>query len=278
MTEVGRATTDVAVRPGLDLEGKSVVVTGGASNIGRAIVLAMAAEGARVTLLDIDADQSHRTVQEARALSADVDVIRCDVTDLDAVGKAVADTVELRGGIDVLVNNVGWNRPAWFADVSFEEIDKALRINLLSALYCTRATLPTMAAAGGGSVVAVASDAAFGELRTSVYGAAKAGVVGLMKGLAHEYGRRNVRFNVVAPGLVLPPGPEAVGEHSLWSVGDGEVIDDKGRADILKSIPLRRLSTPDDVAGAVLFFASERLASQITGQVISVSGGKHMPG
>lgn len=270
--------TDPRPPVGLGLSGTSVVVTGGASNIGRAIVLAAAAEGARVTIWDIDIDQAERTATEARRLTDEVGVIRCDTTDHQAVANAVTATIASRGTIDVLVNNVGWNRPAWFGAVELGEIEKALRVNLLAATYTTRAVLPTMEANRSGSVISIASDAAFGELRTSVYGAAKAGVVALMKALALEYGRKGIRFNVVAPGLVIPPGPEAVGKDSLWAVGDDEVIDEKGRTDVLKSLPLRRLTTPEDVAGSVLFFASNRLSRQLTGQVISVSGGKHMPG
>jgi 2-hydroxycyclohexanecarboxyl-CoA dehydrogenase len=269
----------VASRPGLGLEGTSIVVTGGASNIGRAIVLAAVAEGARVSIWDVDVDQAERTAAEATALGAEHDpvVVDCDTTVPAQVEAAAAATLAANGGIDVLVNNVGWNRPDWFGGLTENDIDKAIRVNLLSATYATRAVLPAMVEQGGGSVVAVASDAAFGELKTSVYGAAKAGVVALMKALALEYGRHGVRCNVVAPGLVLPPGPEAVGVNSLWAIGGSTVIDERGRSDILASLPLRRLTTPEDVAGSVLFFASERLARQLTGQVVSVSGGRHMP-
>ncbi|MGJ9413218.1 SDR family NAD(P)-dependent oxidoreductase [Aeromicrobium sp. CF4.19] len=271
--------TEQAAGPGLGLAEASVVVTGGASNIGRAIVLSAAAEGARVTIWDIDVEQAERTADVARRGGGDVSVVRCDATEPDAVDAAVAATVAERGSIDVLVNNVGWNRPAWFASVTAEDMDKAVRVNLMSATYATRAVLPLMEGSGrGGSVVSVASDAAFGELRTSVYGAAKAGVVALMKALALEYGRKGIRFNVVAPGLVIPPGPESVGKDSLWAVGEQDVIDETGREHIRAAVPLRRLSTPEDVAGSVLFFASERLSRQLTGQVVSVSGGKHMPG
>jgi NAD(P)-dependent dehydrogenase (short-subunit alcohol dehydrogenase family) len=176
----------------------------------------------------------------------------------------------------VLVNNVGWSRPAWFADISVKEMDKAITLNLMSTIHATRAALPLMVERGG-SIVSVASDAAFGELKSSVYGAAKGGIISFMKNMALEYGRRGIRCNVVAPGLVLPPGPDDVGEGSLWAIGGSAVIDEKGRADILKTIPLRRLTTPEDIAGSILFLASDRLSAQVTGQVFSVSGGRQMP-
>ncbi|WP_420605512.1 SDR family NAD(P)-dependent oxidoreductase [Novosphingopyxis sp.] len=265
------------MKSGLALHAKSVVVTGGASNIGRAIALAFAAEGAWVTIFDIDEAQTATTVFDAANLPGTIVGHACDMCDIEAVERGVANVVAAQSGIDVLVNNMGWSRPAWFADIPIEDIRKAVDRNLYSVIYATRAVLPTMAGAGGGSIVSVASDAAFGELRSAVYGAAKGGVVSFMKNIALEYGRKGVRCNVVAPGLVLPPSAKDVGENSLWAVGGDMVIDDKGRGDIVRSIPLRRLTTPADVAGSVLYLASDRLSAQVTGQVISVSGGSQMP-
>jgi len=265
------------VTTGLGLAGKSAVVTGGASNIGRAIALALAGEGAMVSILDIDREQGARTIAAASDLLGTVHLVPCDMCDAPAVSDAIAAVAADRGGIDTLVNNMGWSKPAWFADIDLADMQRAVDRNLMSTIYAARAALPIMAARGGGSIVSVASDAAFGELKSAVYGAAKGGVISFMKNIALEYGRSGVRCNVVAPGLVLPPGPEDIGESSLWAVGGEEVIDAKGRADILKTIPLRRLTTPIDVAGAILFLASDRLSAQVTGQVISVSGGRQMP-
>ncbi|MGE4324099.1 MAG: SDR family NAD(P)-dependent oxidoreductase [Sphingobium sp.] len=261
---------------GLGLEGKSVVVTGGASNIGRAVALALADEGAAVTIMDIDRAQGERTVAAAAGLPGAMRLVPCDFgvpAEIEAAFEAVG---RAYGAIDTLVNNVGWSRPAWFRDVSLAEMDKAIALNLMSTIHATRAALPHMVERGG-SIVSVASDAAFGELKSAVYGAAKGGIISFMKNMALEYGRHGIRCNVVAPGLVLPPGPDDVGAGSLWAIGGSTVIDDKGRADILKTIPLRRLTTPDDVAGAILFLASDRLSAQVTGQVFSVSGGRQMP-
>lgn len=265
------------MKSGLALAGKSVVVSGGASNIGRAISLAFAAEGARVSIFDIDEAQTAITIRDAADLPGTVIGHICDMCDMAIVERAVSDVVAAQAGIDVLVNNMGWSRPAWFDHIPVEDIRKAVERNLYSVIFATRAVLPVMAKAGGGSIVSVASDAAFGELKSAVYGAAKGGVVSFMKNIALEYGRKGVRCNVVAPGLVLPPSAKDVGENSLWAADGDTVIDEKGRDDILRSTPLRRLTTPADVAGSVLYLASDRLAAQVTGQVISVSGGNQMP-
>lgn len=261
----------------LGLGGRPAIVTGGASNIGRAITLAMAREGATVFMIDYDEVQAERTLTAAETLAGEVVFVRGDLTDRADVDRAVARIVTMTPTIEVLVNNVGWSRPAWFGDIPIDEIDKAVDVNLMATIHVTRAVLPLIVAGGGGSVVSVASDAAFGELRSSVYGAAKGGVVAFTKGLAREYGRSAVRLNVVAPGLVVPPSADDVGERSLWAGGEEDVVDERARTDILKSVPLRRLTTPEDVASVVLFFASERMSRQVTGQVVSVSGGRAMP-
>lgn len=262
---------------GLGLAGKTAIVTGGASNLGRAIAFELVREGARVVIVDVDRDQAARTAAEAGTLGGEVHVIGADLTDSARVRTAFSEIAERFETVDVLVNNVGWHHPAWFSDLSDQVIDRTVDLNLMTTIYCTRAVIPLMRANGGGSVVSMASDAAFGEMRASVYGAAKAGVIALSKGLAREFGRDNIRFNVVAAGLVLPPSGAAVGESSLWAGGAAEVMTEAARSDLLKGAPLKRHSTPEDVAAAVLVFASERLSRQLTGQVLSVSGGRHMP-
>ncbi len=130
---------------------------------------------------------------------------------------------------------------------------------------------------GGGSIVFIASDAAFGQIRQGVYGASKAAMVALARTTAREHGRHGIRSNVVCPGLVIPDGPDAVGASSLWAVGEDEVFNQKQIDFMLKDTPMRRLTTADDVARAVLWFASPSAARQVTGQMISVSGGYTMP-
>jgi NAD(P)-dependent dehydrogenase (short-subunit alcohol dehydrogenase family) len=125
--------------------------------------------------------------------------------------------------------------------------------------------------------VTIASDAAFGQVRQGMYGATKAAQVALARTVAKEHGRHGIRSNVVCPGLVVPEGPEAIGERSLWAVGADTVFDESQVDSILKALPLRRLTTAADVANTVVFLSSEVASRQITGQLLSVSGGFVMP-
>ncbi len=134
-----------------------------------------------------------------------------------------------------------------------------------------------MKEAGGGAIVFIASDAAFGQIRQGVYGASKAAMVALARTTAREHGRHGIRSNVVCPGLVIPDGPEAVGASSLWAVGQDAVFNEKQIDFMLKDTPLRRLTTAEDIGRAVVWFSSPYAARQVTGQLISVSGGYTMP-
>jgi NAD(P)-dependent dehydrogenase (short-subunit alcohol dehydrogenase family) len=253
----------------LEFEGKVVVVTGGASNIGRAIALEFAREGAKVAILDRDAAQAERTAREAGARAW-----RLDVTDVAATKAAVAEVEAELGPIAVLVNNVGWNGQAeFFLNLSPERWEHSFRLNLFPTLNVTHAVLPGMAERRAGAVVNIASDAAFGEFRMADYGAMKAGVLAFTRTIAKEYGRYGVRANAVCPGLVIP-APDEIGEGSLWQGNDS--FGEKEIRNIEAGIPLRRRSEAADVAWSVLFLASAR-ARQLTGQVLSVSGGFAMP-
>lgn len=261
----------------LQLRDQVAIVTGGASNIGRGIVHALAAEGARVLVADHDGDQADRVVTEARQLgAADVATVIGDLT-VGGAGQAVVDAaVERWGSVDVLVNNVGWNVPAFFAQTDETYWRRTIDLNLLTTFACTHAVLAPMRDAARGSIVFISSDAAMGEPRNAVYGATKAGIIALARSIAREHGRDGIRANVVCPGLVLPDD-DAVGDGSLWHAGREALFDDDQLASITRSIPLRRLTTADDVAASVLWFASEVTGRQLTGQVVSVSGGFATP-
>lgn len=263
----------------LGLADARVLVTGGASNIGRAIVHEFASEGARVVLNDIDQPQAEKVRAEAleRGASA-VEVVIADMTRPDGADTAVGRAVDAWDGIDVLVNNAGWTVPGFIAtDTDRSKWERVIEVNLFSALAATQAAIGPMKDAGGGAIVFVASDAAFGQIRQSIYGASKAGMVALARTTAREHGRHGIRSNIVCPGLVIPEGPDAVGEASLWAVGQDNVFNQKQIDFMLKDTPLRRLTTAEDVARAVLWFSSPRAARQVTGQMISVSGGYTMP-
>lgn len=258
----------------LGLQGRHVVVTGGASNIGRAIAMAFAEEGALVSILDQDGIQAERTVAAIAERGGKAVFAAADVTDLEQVSSAVAQVRLGHGPVDILVNNVGWNgRQEFFLELGAERWEKSYRLNLFSVFALTQEILPDMVRRRTGAIVSVSSDAAFGDYRVADYGAMKAGVLSFTRSIAKEYGRYGVRANAVTPGMVIPD-PAHIGEGSFWSVETG--LGPAQIDDIEARTPLRRRTEAADVASTVLFLASER-ARQLTGQVISVSGGFQMP-
>jgi 2-hydroxycyclohexanecarboxyl-CoA dehydrogenase len=263
----------------LGLGGARVLVTGGASNIGRGIVHGFAAEGARLAICDVDGDQAAKVRAEALERGATAaEVAEQDLTEPGAGARVIGRLLDSWGGIDVLVNNAGWSVPGFIAeDTDRARWQRLVEVNLFTAVDCTQTAIAPMREANTGSIVFIASDAAFGEIRQGVYGAAKAGLIALARTVAKEHGRHGIRSNVVCPGLVLPEDEDAVGVKSLWAVGRDSVFDDKQIESLRKGIPLRRLTTAADVANAVVWLSSERAARQVTGQVFSVSGGYSMP-
>lgn len=261
-----------------DLAGKVVVVTGGGSNIGRAIVHAFATEGARTVIADLDEVQGGKVAEEALSAGAgDAIAIRTDVTDVASI-EAMVKTVEARfGQVDVLVNNVGWTVDRLFIEKPREEWDREVQLNLWSVINCTQAVLRGMIDRKSGTVVNIGSDAGrIGEFREAVYGACKAGVIALSKSLAREYGKFGVRFNVVCPGTTMPESDDDISSLSMWTGGHTKTWNTpEMRERIAKAYPLRRVGTPQDVAPAVVFLASGA-ASFITGQTLSASGGYTM--
>ncbi len=263
----------------LGLAGARVVVTGGASNIGRGIVHEFAAEGAQIVISDIDGPQAEKVSAEALEKgAAAVELAIADLTSQQGADAAIGCALDAWGGIDVLVNNAGWSVPGFIAtDTDRDKWQRTIEINLFSAIGATQAAIGPMKEGGGGAIVFIASDAAFGQIRQGVYGASKAAMVALARTTAREHGRHGIRSNVVCPGLVIPDGPEAVGASSLWSVGQDNVFNSAQIDFMIKDTPLRRLTDAQDVGRAVVWFSSPRAARQVTGQLISVSGGYTMP-
>jgi len=262
----------------LNLIGRSVIVTGGGSNIGRAISLAFARERVNLTIAEIDEDQGHKVAAEAQSLgAASAVLVRTDVTEWDSVRAMVRAAESRHGRVDVLVNNVGWTHDRLFVEKTRQEWEKEIQLNLWGMINCTRAVLDGMIARQAGVIVSLGSDAGrMGEFREGVYGACKAGVNALSKSLARGVGRYGIRLNVVCPGMTMPDSDEEIGGLSMWAAetnrawGAPEV-----RARIAKAYPLRRIGRPEDVANAAVFLASDA-ASFITGQTLSVSGGYTM--
>ncbi|MEX2241140.1 MAG: SDR family oxidoreductase [Burkholderiales bacterium] len=230
------------------LKGKTAIVTGGAAGIGAAIVERFKAEGAKVVVFDLKAEPS------------------VDITDYAAVQKAVA----AAGAVDILVNNAGWDmfKPFLATDPAFWQ--KIIAINLVGPMNLLHCVLPGMAERGGGKVVNIASDAGrVGSSGEAPYSACKGGIIALTKTLARELASKGVRLNTVCPGLT----ETAMLEAFMQGAGNP----DKLREAYRRAVPIGRLGKPGDIAGAVLFLASDD-ADFITGQTISVSGGLTMHG
>ena len=261
----------------LDLKGKSVVVTGGGSNIGRGIVLAYAREGASITIGDIDEGQAQKVAARAREEGAHaVQVVKIDVTDSAQVDGMFGAAKAAYGKVDVLVNNVGWDKLMFFTQTTPEFWERVIRINYIGVLNCTRAALALMIPQNGGSIVSISSDASRqGEPREAVYGGVKAAINSFMKTIAKENGRYGIRCNVVCPGVTIPEIDEEVGSTSMWS--SGEMFTPEQLEKVAQSLPLRAIGRPSDIASAVVFLSSAR-ANYVTGQVLSVSGGYSMIG
>ncbi|MEY8193774.1 MAG: SDR family oxidoreductase, partial [Cycloclasticus sp.] len=204
---------------------------------------------------------------------------KTDVTDLENVKAMVAAADEKFGGVDVLVNNVGWDDLMFFTQTTPELWQKLIALNFTSNLNCTSSALEVMLKnKTKGAIVSLSSDASRqGEPKEAVYGALKAGVNSLMKTLAKENGRYGIRCNTVCPGVTIPEDDAEVGESSMWAKKDGMFTEEQFAA-IAKALPLKKVGRPRDLANAVLFMASNKSAGHVTGQVLSVSGGYSMIG
>lgn len=260
----------------LSLAGKTVIVTGGGSNIGRAISLTFAREGANLVVAELKADFGEKVVQEANALKAGGRsmVIETDVTKVEAAEALAKKTMDEFGRIDVLVNNVGWDVQMLFTETTPDFWDKVIDINYKGVLNCTKAVLPHMIEQKSGAIVSIGSDAGrMGEFKEAVYGGCKGAVIAFTKAVARETGRYGIRLNVVCPGMTVP-ADEEIGSGSMWQVTKAqftpEIIEKAA-----KSYALRRVGKAQEVANAVVFLASDA-ASFITGQTLSASGGYTM--
>ena len=262
----------------LNLKGKSVVVTGGGSNIGRAIVLTFAVEGAHITVGDLDDGQAEKVAELARKKgAASVQVIKTDVTDMDQVKAMFKAATDRHGTVDVLVNNVGWDQFMFFTQTTPELWQKIIQINYVGMLNCTKCVLDIMIPKNTGAIVSISSDASrAGEPREAVYGGVKAAINSFMKTIAKENGRYGIRCNVVCPGVTVPEETDEIGSTSMWTKKDSFFTPEQFER-VAKALPLRRLGRGEDTANAVVFLASPA-AGYITGQVLSVSGGYTMIG
>ena len=251
------------------MKDKVALVTGGARGIGRAICLRLADEGASVAVADILEAEAEQTSAEIRGRGGQAMAVRVDVTSLDEVRACVRRVEESWGPVEILVNNAGWDKVENFIDSEPATWDKVIAINLKGPIHFCRAVIPKMLERKQGKIVTVSSDAGrVGSSGEAVYAACKAGVIGFSKTLARELARARINVNVVCPG----PTETALLKEVTQGERGAKIIDAMVRA-----VPFRRLGQPEDLAGAVAFFASPD-SDFVTGQVLSVSGGLTMVG
>ncbi|OPA90996.1 3-ketoacyl-ACP reductase [Pseudomonas fluorescens] len=249
----------------LDFSGKSVLVTGGAQGIGRAIVEAFALRGARVMIVDLRRAQAQALADELGGRGCQVEAIELDLADATAVFDGVKGIERDWGRLDILVHNAGYFPLTAFEQITPAMLERTLAVNLCALFWLTQAALPMFQRQGGGCVLVTSSvtgpRVAYPGL--SHYAASKAGVNGFIRNAALELAGDRIRVNGVEPGMIATP--------AMGNLGDDQV-----NADIANRVPLGRLGAPEDIAGAMLFLASD-LAAYITGQTIIVDGGSTLP-
>ena len=245
------------------LDGRSVIVTGAGSGIGRAAAVAFAAEGSKVVVADLNAETAEKVVSEIEEAGGTAVAVTGDLSEQAVVDRVTSTAVERFGGVDVLVNNAGiMDRMSAAADVSDAEWERVIRVNLTAPFLLTRAVLPHMLKAGRGAIVNTASEAGLrGSAAGAAYTASKHGVVGLTKNLAVMYRNQGIRTNAIAPGgtataIAVDIDGEAHGPRAL-----GPYFGNVGR-----------VSEPEEQAAAIVFLASDA-ASNINGVVLAVDNG-----
>lgn len=262
----------------LGLTGKTVIVTGGGSNIGRGISLTFGEEGANVVIADLDKEQGDKVAKLIESKGGKAEAIKTDVTDAASVNGMVKSVKDKFGKIDILVNNVGWESVRPFIGKPEEECQKEIKINYQSVIYCIRAVVPHMIEQKGGKIVSIASDAGrVGENMGAVYAGCKGAVIAFSKSLVYELSRYSININCVCPAIIIPQNlAEEVGKSSM-SMGPGaeEFRKPEMLEKIVKVYPLRRLGKAEDIGNMVAFVASEK-CNYVTGQTISVNGGFSM--
>ena len=245
-----------------------VAVFGAASGIGRAVAHKLATSGAKTVLLDVNLDGCQRVVSEIEADGGKCEgALQVDVCSMDGVREALARAVSMLGGLDAMINTVGWNEHGFFVDQDESYWDRVIRLNLMGQIYTARAALDHMLPAAAGAIVTVSSDAGrVGTNGETVYAAAKGGVIAFTKSLSREVTRFGIRVNCVSPGPTRTPALEG-------PLRDQPKLVQK----MIDLIPMKRPAEPEEPADAILFFASGA-SSFITGQVLSVNGGLNMVG
>lgn len=235
------------------------IVTGGARGIGQTIVEFLAEKGGNIAIFDIIDGSS--VIEKIKEKGVDGKFYNVDVSEYKIVEQAIDDVVKTFGRLDNLVNNAGITADKLLIRMKEDDWDRVIKVNLKSVFNCTRAAIKHMLKTGG-SIVNISSIAGvMGNAGQANYAASKAGIIGFTKSIAREYGERGIRVNAIAPGFIKTQMTD--------------VLDEKIREEMLKTVPLKRLGEPIDVAHVVYFLVS-KYGSYITGEVINVNGGLYM--
>ncbi len=244
--------------------GKVAFVTGAANGIGRAAALAFAREGASVVVADVSEQGNQQTARMIEELGGRAIAVRCDVTRTEDVKAALDKAVETFGRLDFAFNNAGVEQPLMpAADLTEEEWDRIVAINLRGVFLCMKHEIPLMLKQGGGAIVNTSSGAGVkGFAGQAAYCAAKYGIVGLSKAAALDYAKSNIRVNVVCPGIIETPMMDR------FSGGTPE-----GRERVIAQEPVGRMGKPEEIAAAVLWLCSDA-ASFVTGHAMVIDGGQ----
>jgi 2-hydroxycyclohexanecarboxyl-CoA dehydrogenase len=252
------------------LQGRTALVTGGGSGIGRAIALRLGAEGMPVAILDVNLEAATAVAGEIAAAGGQAIAQACDITDYEAVKQAVAAVEAKQGPTEVLVNNAGWDRTIPFVKTTPDFWKKVIDLNFYGPLHVTHAVAGGMSERGFGRIIFIASDAGrVGSSGEAVYSGCKGGTIAFAKTLARELARKKVLVNTICPGPTNTPAMQAL----IGSGEDGKKIMDA----MVRGVPLGRIGEPEDYPGLVAYLASDD-ASFMTGQTMSVSGGLTMHG
>ncbi len=243
----------------MEFSGKIALITGGASGIGKATVMAFARNGAHVICADVNAAKAAEAAKEAADAKLSVEPVTVDLADPQSARRCAAEVLARHGHVDILVNAAGFNDIQPYMENTSDYMDRVIAINLGGPVHLTQALLPPMIVAGKGKIVNVASDAGrVGSSGETVYAAAKGGVIAFTKSLAREVARYSINVNCVCPGPTDTPMLATRPE--------------KLREAFIKAIPFRRFAKPQEIADAILFFAGPR-SDYVTGQALSISGG-----
>ncbi len=245
--------------PGIEFAGKVALVTGAGRNIGRAIALSLAAGGAAVAVnTRASREDAEKVAQEIRAAGGQAEVFMADVADAGAVNAMIEGVIKRFGRIDILVLNASVRKETHFSEMSFDEWRRILAITLDGAFHCTKACLPAMIKAGGGSIVTLGGMMALSGAKNRVHGSVvKGGLVGMTRALSRDLAQYGIRVNCVSPGQI----------NTVRATGRSP------RADPVDTIPLARRGEPEEIASTVRFLCGSG-ASYITGQTIHVNGGQ----